>query len=322
MNRKMVMILLLAVVCGLGAMYASSLMLGGGAQTSSAETQEILVAASDLNTEEILKPELVKLVAVPKVSVPMGSFTTFKDVEERWVQIKILEGEPIVDRKLAPKGSPAGLVARIAQGKRAFALNVNEQSGVSGFILPDHHVDVIQPRAPTSGLPGEQPTAEIVLEDLLVLASGTTFQNPSDRSIQSKTVTVAVTPEEASILTAAQSKGQLSLSLRGLNDRGRSPVIPKTPIPKLVVAAPLKVEPKPEPKPVAPTPVVEAAPPPSPARHITIYRGGRPSERIRVDQPGDFEADDPGDGFPTASALFQDKSIGGRPANAALRGPR
>jgi pilus assembly protein CpaB len=319
MNRKMAMILLLAVVCGLGAMYASSQMLAGGVRAPSSDTQEILVAARDLNTEEILKPELVKLEAVPKASVPPGAFTTFKDVEERWVQIKTLEGEAIVDRKLAPKGTPAGLVARIPQGKRAYALNVNEQSGVSGFILPDHHVDVIQPRPPTSGLPGEQPTAETVLEDLLVLASGTTFQNPSDRSIQSKTVTVAVTPEEASILTAAQSKGQLCLALRGLNDRGRSPVVPKPSIPKLVVAPPPKVEPKPEPKPVAPTPIVEAPPaPPPPARHVTIYRGGRPAERIRVDQTGDPEVDNPGDGFPTASALFQDKP----PANAAIRGSR
>src|SRR5882757_4737106 len=101
MNRKMAIILLLAVVCGLGAMFASSRMLAGGTQASSTETQEILVATRDLNTEEILKPELVKLEAVPKASVPPGAFTTLKDVEERWIQIKTLEGEAIVDRKLA-----------------------------------------------------------------------------------------------------------------------------------------------------------------------------------------------------------------------------
>ena len=41
------------------------------------------------------------------------------------------EGEPILDRKLAPKGSPAGMVARIPKGMRAFAIEVfnrhNEQ---------------------------------------------------------------------------------------------------------------------------------------------------------------------------------------------------
>ena len=58
--------------------------------------------------------------------LPPGTFTSFKDVEDRWVLIETLEGEPILDRKLAPKGTPAGLVSRIPKGMRAFAVEVNE----------------------------------------------------------------------------------------------------------------------------------------------------------------------------------------------------
>ena len=43
-----------------------------------------------------------------------------------------------------PKGTPPGLVANIPKGMRAFAIDVTEQSGVSGFILPGHHVDVVR----------------------------------------------------------------------------------------------------------------------------------------------------------------------------------
>ena len=79
--------------------------------------QDVLVAARDLKVEEVLRPEMVKLVAMARATLPPGTFTSFKDVEDRWVQIKMLQGEPILDRKLAPKGSPAGLVPKIPKGK-------------------------------------------------------------------------------------------------------------------------------------------------------------------------------------------------------------
>ena len=49
---------------------------------------------------------------------------------------RMLEGDVLVEKKLGPKGTPPGLVANIPKGMRAFAIDVTEQSGVSGFILP------------------------------------------------------------------------------------------------------------------------------------------------------------------------------------------
>src|SRR5207249_4334204 len=146
------------------------------------------------------KGDKVKVASFPKGNVPAGSFTDLKDLEGRWVQIKMLAGEPIVDAKLGPKGSSPGLISRIPAGMRAFAVEVNEQTGVSGFILPDHRVDVVQMQPSTNN---GQPEAETVLQDVLVLASGQTFTRPEDRSIQSRTVTLAVTPEQVDILVSA-----------------------------------------------------------------------------------------------------------------------
>ena len=56
----------------------------------------------------------------------------------------MLEGDVLVEKKLGPKGTPPGLVANIPKGMRALAIDVTEQSGVSGFILPGHHVDVVR----------------------------------------------------------------------------------------------------------------------------------------------------------------------------------
>src|SRR5208337_818973 len=137
-----------------------------------------------------------------------------KEVEERWVKTTMLEGDPIVDKKLGPKGSPPGLVANIPPGMRAFAVEVSEQSGVSGFILPGHRVDVIRFE------PGEkaQQHAETILQDVQVLAAGQVFTRQEEKSLQNRTVTLAVLPEQVHILVAARAKGPLSLSLRGVND--------------------------------------------------------------------------------------------------------
>src|SRR3954453_4266767 len=178
MNGKSLVLLGLAVLSGLGAMFGTSRMLAKNQKRVVTETQDVLVATRDMKVEEVLTPDLVKVVPMPKGSVPAGTFTSFKDVEDRWVQIRTLEGEPILDRKLAPKGSPAGLVSRIHSGMRAFTLEVNEHTGVSGFILPDHRVDVVQTEANGNG-PSK---AETILEDVPVLASGQVFTRPEDRS--------------------------------------------------------------------------------------------------------------------------------------------
>ena len=145
MNGRSLTVLVLAVFLGLGAMLVTRHLMSKPAAAEE-ESQEILVAARDFKEEEILKPDMVKTARTSKSAVPVGAFSSFKDVEERWVKTTMLEGDPIVDKKLGPKGSPPGLVANIPKGMRAYTVDVTEQSGVSGFILPNHRVDVVRLR--------------------------------------------------------------------------------------------------------------------------------------------------------------------------------
>src|SRR5437868_5611189 len=138
------MMLALAIAFGLGAMMLTRQLLSDDSGRKEEETQEVLVAARDIKEEESLKPDTVKLTRMAKSAVPAGAFSSPKDLEERWVKTALLEGDVVIERKLGPKGTPPGLVANIPKGMRAFALDVTEQSGVSGFILPSHHVDVVR----------------------------------------------------------------------------------------------------------------------------------------------------------------------------------
>jgi pilus assembly protein CpaB len=214
MNGRSIIVLVLAVLFGLGAMLLTRQWLSPATAKKAEETQEVLVAARDFKEEERLKPEMVSTKRMTKSAVPPGAFSSFKDVEERWVKTTMLEGDVLIEKKLGPKGTPPGLVANIPKGMRAFAIDVTEQSGVSGFILPGHRVDIVR----FEGSDKNELRGETILQNVLVLAAGQVFTRPDEKSVQSRTVTLALTPDEVDILAAARAKGTLSLSLRGVND--------------------------------------------------------------------------------------------------------
>jgi pilus assembly protein CpaB len=213
MNGRSVFILAVAMAIGLGAMVLTRQMLSGRGKKNE-ETREVLVAARDFKEEETIKADAVKVIRMATSSVPPHAFSSFKDVEDRWVKTTMLEDDVIVEKKLGPKGTPPGLVANIPKGMRAFAIDVTEQSGVSGFILPGHRVDVLRYDSNDKS----DIRAETILQNVLVLAAGQVFTRPEERSVQSRTVTLAVKPHEVDILVGARAKGSLSLALRGVND--------------------------------------------------------------------------------------------------------
>src|SRR5262249_31003536 len=104
------------------------------------------------------------------------------------------------------------------------------QSGVSGFILPGHRVDVIRFEQDQGGQRGD-----CILENILVLAAGQVFTRAEERSLTTRTVTLALMPEQVDTLVAARAKGSLSLALRGVNDH--DVVARPKPKPKPQVAA-------------------------------------------------------------------------------------
>ncbi|MFO0888955.1 MAG: Flp pilus assembly protein CpaB [Isosphaeraceae bacterium] len=227
MNGRSLLMLLLAVGLGLGAMYATRQFLSRPGPPVEA-TQEILVAARDVKEEEVLKPDMVKAMRLPVSAIPVGAFAAFKEIEDRWVRTALLEGDPVVEKRLGPKGTPPGLVANIPKGMRAFAVEVNEQSGVSGFILPHHRVDVVRFDSNERG-PGAK--AETILQNVEVLATGQVFTRAEEKTVQSRTVTLALTPDQVDTLVAAKAKGPLSLSLRGVNDHEVVQRPPPKPVP-------------------------------------------------------------------------------------------
>ncbi len=214
MNRnRAVVMLIVAGLCGLVAMVLVNQMMSSSGNQE-VETVSVLHAAQTLEVEQYIdSTELVTQIELPVDALPKGAITSFDQLQDRWVQATIFEGEPIVESRLAPPGAPTGLSVSIPEGYEAMSVPVDERSSVAGFILPGHRVDVRVVRGR-----GESRTVETVLQNIQVLASGQMDTRDGSKSIISRTVTLAVTPEQLDRLALAINEGQLILSLRRHGD--------------------------------------------------------------------------------------------------------
>ena len=188
--------------------------------------------------------------------------------------------EAVLDGRLAAKGSGLGLAPTIPVGMRAVTVRVNDVANVAGFVLPGMKVDVLVTGHPPSG-EGDMTTT--VLQNMLILSSGTTMQaDARGQAIQSPSVTILATPDQAELLTLAGNDGKIQLILRNSSDQGMEKTSGRVVSELYGNRKPPKPEVAPAPKPAAPKPVQVAvqapppppvAPPPPPPDQVVMIRG-------------------------------------------------
>jgi pilus assembly protein CpaB len=124
-------------------------------------------------------------------------------------------GEAITEFRLYPDDvKTGGVSAMIAPGKRAMAVKGNKVLGLSGFIRPGNHVDVLVALSPEQKM--EKAVTKLVLENVLVLATGTELQ-PGENGEEPSSVdtyTLELSPEESELLAWAANQGTLHFALR------------------------------------------------------------------------------------------------------------
>ena len=191
--------------------------------------------------------------------------------------------EPVLEGRLAARGSGIGLAPVIPVGMRAVTLRVNDVTGIAGFVLPGMRVDVLVTGHPPNSESSVTATP-VQLQNLLVLSAGTVMQpDARGQAMPAQTVTLLGTPEQAETLTLASADARIQLVLRNGSDQ----TIEKTPghdIAELYGerSPRKKTEANPAPRP-RPRPVVVAAappPPPPPPDQIVVIRGTTKSVEI------------------------------------------
>ncbi len=188
---------------------------GSGGHRTEAR-KPVVVATKPLAIGETVTREEIQLRDVPESFFPPGGISRLEDVVDRPVTSPIGPEEPVVEARLAAKGSGMGLAPLIPSGMRALAVRVNDVVGVAGFILPGMRVDVLVTGRPVNGT---ETMTRTVLQNIAVLSAGQTIQTDGkSQSIQVPVVTLLVNPHEAEALTLANSEGKVQLVLRNSAD--------------------------------------------------------------------------------------------------------
>src|SRR5437773_11919254 len=214
----------------------------------------VAAAAHDLAIGKRIQADDLKLVTLDRKDLPRGVFVKTTDVVDRAVAVPIVAGEIVLNGKLAPKGSGEGLTALIEPGMRAVSVQVNEISGVSGFIQPGTRVDVLFTRTFSNG----DAATTTILQNIKVVAYGRQLDASAKLDSRDTTrptvATLLVTQEEAQKVVLAQQRGRIQLVLRnGLDDKVDEFSDP-------IAAADLGIEDPRKPQP----PSVRPVPPPDP----------------------------------------------------------
>ncbi len=282
MDRRFLTVLGVSLVFALvvSSVFYQMTSKGRTRKVESTETKDVVVATRPLGIGVMVKPADVKLSKVPADAFPKGAFSKVEDVLDRPVISNILLDEPLLEGRLAIKGSGLGLAPTIPVGMRAVTVRVNDVAGAAGFVLPGLRVDVLVTGRPPSG---DSTMTSTVLQNLLVLSAGQAMQADARGSpVSVSTVTLLVTPADAETLTLANGEGRIQLVLRNSSDDG----IEKTPgryVAELYGAprrpAAPAARPAPAPRRVVmvapPVAVPIAPPPPPPPSQVVVIRGDK-----------------------------------------------
>jgi pilus assembly protein CpaB len=187
----------------------------------------LLVAARGVQAGTLLKPEDLVAREMPMEDLPAGAM---RDSPEARIELigamlrrTLAAGDVLrLDAVLRP-GENGFLAAVLAPGMRAVTVGVDAVTGTAGLIWPGDRVDVILTQAFDENdiAPARRVAGEAVLTAARVIAvdrhlvqgmqPGAVGDSLRDNN---RTITIEVTPEQATRVAVATRLGRLSLALR------------------------------------------------------------------------------------------------------------
>ncbi len=213
--------LIMALLLGLLAYYLSrSIAPPVSASGHAGRTVKVVAAAAEIGFGEAITPDKLKLIDWPAGALPKGSFSRIDELigpNSRAALRPIAVNELLLGTALASGAARLSTAPLLAPGMRAVAVPVNEVSDVGGFVFPGDRVDVFITQQPD----GAMPYAELIAQNIRVLAVGTDMNIGKDKPEVVHAATLEVTPLQGQKLTLAMMTGQISLALRQFSDDGR-----------------------------------------------------------------------------------------------------
>ncbi|HEU0073137.1 MAG TPA: Flp pilus assembly protein CpaB [Dehalococcoidia bacterium] len=256
--------IIFAAVLGLIAAVLAVLVLNGTDGDGSSSVPAVVnvaavVAAQDIVEGEEITSEMVEVRQIPETAAVASVFTTVNEVVGKRARFGLATGEQVTPTRLIETTPVRALSFQLPKGTRGFSIPVSAESSPSAVLVPGDFVDVlltvdselvpvvVPVLDPSTLTPTGQSALQAVAEGDMVV--GTLFQNvqvvsvgetfvdtgdeykPDTRGAAPEGggagfVVVAVSPEQAQVLTLARELGTLSFTLRPFGDQEFVPIAP------------------------------------------------------------------------------------------------
>ncbi len=222
--------------------------------TAAGATQDVVVAKQDIGVNTKLTADMVEVKALPSSDIIAGGYATVQGLVGLPARYPIQSGEQITSGKLGVKAvdEEKDLSLVLTAGLRAISVNASEVTAVGGLLLPGNNVDVIAVFSDPNNAASKR--AFTVLQNIPILSvaqeaqqpvpaasgsqstpaspgqanQGLQGERPSDvkRQPDARSVTLAVTPDQAQLLAALQTQNNVNLwlSLRAADDKSSAPI--------------------------------------------------------------------------------------------------
>jgi pilus assembly protein CpaB len=219
MRPKTLILLLLALGCGLVASIGISQVINRNRESAPVETEVILVALKDIKVNDLLDEKNLRQEEWPKEKIPADAVRTLKDVDHQRAGTKIFAGEPIRKAKFAVDQRQE----EIPKGYRVVGVPVDAASAAGNLLQPGDRVDVVFSAKPEGPGGQKQNVAKTILQNIKVFAVNEQWRpaqgDKSDEVITAKTVSLLLTPQQAEVLALANEMGgHIRLALRNSED--------------------------------------------------------------------------------------------------------
>lgn len=190
------------------------------------EPIDVIVARKDIAEGEAITAEHLDKKSIPKQFVQPYATSRGADLLGMVAKSPIATGEQILTNKLrrdSDKPVGATLSAVTPEGMRAVTIGTDALGGVGGFVRPGDKVDVLwtlQVPKPDSKEPELVTVSLFQAVDVLAVGPEMVGKAPSEQVVSSDfTVTISLTPQQASLLLYAREQGKIQLALRPTGDK-------------------------------------------------------------------------------------------------------
>lgn len=229
MKRPQLLGVAIAGVCGLGAFFGVMSLVNRQPTVVREEVQtnttQVLVAKTEIGLGQItaaenfawkdwpesgLNPQYIKRSAKPNA---------IQDFIGAVARTPLFAGDPITTTKLVRAGDGGVLAAILPAGMRAISTRIREETAAGRLILPNDRVDVILTQKRRNRAGADDSVSDTLFRNIRVLAIGQLIEAKEGKKLaEGNTATLELTPTQAEELAAANSKGEISLSLRSIAD--------------------------------------------------------------------------------------------------------